>query len=88
MLSISKSPRLFGPAVACASVTFAHADYTDATIFPFGVTIPTTMHQAAAKRRAEYVAGRVCAVQATRALLDNFRGQIEASAYGIPIWPE
>jgi enterobactin synthetase component D len=88
MLSIVKSPRLFGPDIACASVTFDPTHYADAMTFPFGVTIPATMSQAAPKRRAEYVAGRVCAAHATHALLGDFKGQIGSTTCGIPIWPE
>jgi len=88
MLRISRSPGLFGPVVACASVTFDPTHYADAATFPFGVTIPATMSLAAPKRRAEYIAGRVCAAHASQTLLGEFEGQIGSSAGGIPIWPE
>ena len=78
---------MFRDLVVQVSVTFDRDAYNDAAAARLGVTLPAAMEGAAPRRKAEYVAGRVCAARAARALLGASAGEIGGSDHGLPEWP-
>jgi len=87
MLSACESPPVLPSGIARASTWFAVEEYRDDMAQALGLTLPDTLLQAVPKRRAEYVAGRVCAMTALRVILPDFAGVITSSADRAPCWP-
>jgi enterobactin synthetase component D len=81
------APMDLGPAVRQAAARFAHDLGTGSAAEALGVELPASLDRAVAKRRAEYAAGRRCALDAVRALRPGFAGQI-ASDDRAPRWPD
>lgn len=82
------APRLFEDSIAHQAVCFRVEDYTQLAAEQVGVLVPDTMHKAVAKRKAEYVAGRLCAMRAIEAQTGQAGVMIAAGSKGEPVWPE
>lgn len=82
------APRLFDDHVAHRAVCFRLEDYTPQAAEQLGVPVPDTMHKAVAKRKAEYVAGRLCAMRAMEAQTGQAGMIIATGTKGEPIWPQ
>lgn len=87
MLMPCTGPALFRDVLVQVSVAFDRAAYSGITAARLGVTMPPVMERAALQRKAEYVAGRVCATRAAGLLLGTFAGQVGGSGHGPPDWP-
>lgn len=88
MLVLKECPVLFDAPVAGCSAEFAHQDFTPDAAARWGVELPDGLREAVSKRKAEYVAGRVCATRAIRSLLQDFDGRLERSSrHRMPEWP-
>ena len=59
----------------------------DETAAALGVTLREDVARAVPKRRAEYVAGRHCAVEALRTVLAGFVGDIPTDSDRVTCWP-
>lgn len=81
---------LFSPQLPCIyqSVSYTLASFNDKSSFKkFNINFPKQLHNAAFKRKAEYLAGRVCASKALTALgIENFQVRIQPNR--TPLWPE
>ncbi len=81
------APQLFDPSVAHCAVRFRVEDYTPEAVEKTGVILPSTMDRAVNKRKAEYVAGRLCAMRALHAQTGRVGVNIAAGTKGEPVWP-
>lgn len=82
------APSLFDESVAHRAVRFQVESYTSELAQELGITLPETMGRAVAKRKAEYVAGRLCAMRAIEAQTGQAGVSIATGASGAPVWPK
>jgi enterobactin synthetase component D len=82
----TETPRLMPPVFREAAMRFRAEELSDDAAAALGVALPEDVRRAVPKRRAEYVAGRSCALVALRGFLPGFAGEI-ASDHGAPRWP-
>ncbi|THF48271.1 4'-phosphopantetheinyl transferase family protein [Allorhizobium terrae] len=82
------APSLFDRSVAHRAVRFHVEAYTSELADKLGITLPQTMGKAVAKRKAEYVAGRLCAMRAIEAQTGQVGVSIATGTSGAPVWPE
>jgi enterobactin synthetase component D len=82
------APNLFDQNVAHRAVHFQVADYTSDVASMAGVALPPTMSKAVAKRKAEYIAGRLCAMRAFEAQTGRAGLTIPTGTKGEPVWPD
>lgn len=83
-----KAPNLFDDRVAHRAVCFQVEDYTAAAAEQAGVIVPPTMDKAVAKRKAEYVAGRLCSMRVIEARTGQAGVTVPSGPRGEPVWPE
>jgi enterobactin synthetase component D len=88
MYSDCDAPKLFDHPVAHRAVCFRVEDYTPEAAERAGISVPSSMSKAVAKRKAEYVAGRLCAMRAIEARTGQAGVSVLAGSKGAPIWPE
>jgi enterobactin synthetase component D len=88
MYQESDAPNLFDKSVVHRAVRFQVEGYTSDLPETLGVTLPETMGKAVAKRKAEYVAGRLCAMRAFEAQTGQAGVSIPTGATGAPVWPK
>lgn len=69
-----------------AGLTYSHHGLPETASAPFGIPLPPAISGAAAKRRADYVAGRLAAAQALQGLTGTRQIPGRDSA-GVPVWP-
>ncbi|MGG7517677.1 4'-phosphopantetheinyl transferase family protein [Allorhizobium undicola] len=81
------APALFEEAASHHALTFRPEDYHDGVAEEIGMALPEKLDRAVAKRKAEYLAGRLCAARAIQALTGRFPGALPASDTGGPAWP-
>ncbi|MBB4952388.1 enterobactin synthetase component D [Agrobacterium vitis] len=82
------APHLFDKSIAHRAVCFRVDDYTTDAADAVGVAVPPTMSKAVPKRKAEYVAGRLCAMRAMQAQTGQAGVIIATGSKGEPVWPE
>lgn len=73
------------PFLQCTYCFYQIGNYNDALFVHYGVTMPLRLAEAVAKRRCEYLAGRVLFKYLYRRLPDT---QLNSGAQGEPLWPE
>jgi enterobactin synthetase component D len=73
---------------ACRFVYDSNAAFPLPVTLPHGIeiTVPSRLDRAVAKRKAEFVAGRFCAMRAL-GRLTGYRGSIGLGPNGEPLWP-
>ncbi|HBF29878.1 4'-phosphopantetheinyl transferase superfamily protein [Rhizobium sp.] len=81
------APQIFDYRIAHRAVYFRVEDFTPEAAEQVSVTIPVTMDKAVAKRKAEYVAGRLCAMRAIEAQTGQAGVTIAGGDKGEPVWP-
>ena len=82
------NPAIFPSFVAQYSVTFGPDDVSDLGRYFPGITVPESLSRSAPARRAEYCAGRYCAMRALGECSQEHAGMIIPSgARGEPLWP-
>lgn len=77
---------LAGPALTF-SVAFTDEAFSETTAADLGIRVPDSMHRAASKRKAEYVAGRFCARQAMRGVIADYDADLATRPDRGPAWP-
>jgi enterobactin synthetase component D len=87
MLVACESPPVLPADIACASTWFEVEAYRDDLAHDLGIRLPGALTRAVPKRRAEYVAGRVCAMTALRSIYPDFAGAISSDDDRAPCWP-
>lgn len=88
MYSPCPVPALFGGDIAHRAVEFRADAFSDDVAAEVGVTLPEKMTRAVAKRKAEYVGGRLCAMQAIAACSGRPALAVTSGEQGQPVWPE
>ena len=88
MIVPQQGPRLLGSAVSEYSVSFDAQRFSETSARDLGINVPGSLQRALHKRKAEYVAGRLCARRAILAIRPAFDGQIGSFADRSPIWPQ
>jgi enterobactin synthetase component D len=86
VLTPCATPKLFDSRVSQCAVLFDEGMFDAATAARLDVPLPEKLDSAVRKRKAEYVAGRVCAVRAVRTVSPQFDGTIDVSSAGLPVW--
>jgi enterobactin synthetase component D len=87
MLDACESPLVLPADIACASTWFRVEAYRDDLAHDLGIQLPDALAHAVPKRRAEYVAGRVCALAALKTICPDFAGAISSDSDRAPCWP-
>ncbi|MCF1481373.1 hypothetical protein B7W85_20935 [Allorhizobium ampelinum] len=80
-------PPLFEAFISHRAVCFRHEDFTPEAAMELGVPLPESMGKAVAKRKAEYVGGRFCAMEAIAAQTGQPAAPVTAGPRGEPVWP-
>jgi len=88
MYSSCSVPALFDGDIAHKAVEFLADAFTDGVATEVGVTLPEKMAKAVAKRKAEYVGGRLCAMQAIAACSGQQSTAVTSGDHGQPVWPQ
>lgn len=76
----------FSQAVTGCFLRFDEHAYNDGLFEHYGIVSPPQLHRAVTKRRAEYLAGRLCVKHCFA--LHQQRLQVPTGAHREPIWPE
>lgn len=80
-------PPLFEGFISHRAVRFRPDDFTPEAAMELGVPLPDSMGKAVAKRKAEYVGGRFCAMEAIAAQTGQPAAPVTAGPRGEPVWP-
>jgi enterobactin synthetase component D len=87
-LKLSDSPAVLPAYVARASMRFQlDAGALWAQADAAGIQLPPDLERAVPKRRAEFIAGRLCAARALGSVVPGFAGAIARAADRAPAWP-
>ena len=80
----ARDPDVFPPSVAQFSVTIPAGAAPPGVD---GVHLPKALERAVPKRRAQFLAGRICAGGAIARLAPGFAGAVARDPDGLPLWP-
>nr|WP_274706945.1 4'-phosphopantetheinyl transferase superfamily protein [Allorhizobium sonneratiae] len=78
----------FPATVKASALQFDPQAFRDGDAAAEGIALPEKMKNAVAKRKAEYVAGRLCAMRAIEGLCGVAGHQVAAGERGEPVWPD
>ena len=84
-----QTPFNFPKDIVSCTVNFQVADFKDSLYEDCGIVLPTKLKEAAPTRKADFLAGRYCALQALSQLGNvGIPFQLPVSDNRHPIWPE